>query len=31
MAYHAEVQHAIADMAIELEAIGTHLNKVAQD
>jgi alkylation response protein AidB-like acyl-CoA dehydrogenase len=31
MAYHAEVQHAIADMALELEAIGPHLDKVAQD
>jgi alkylation response protein AidB-like acyl-CoA dehydrogenase len=31
MAYHAEVQHAIADMALELEAIGPHLDKIAQD
>jgi alkylation response protein AidB-like acyl-CoA dehydrogenase len=31
MAYHAEVQHSIADMAMELEAIGPHLEKVAQD
>ena len=31
MAYHAEVQHAIAEMAIELEAIGPHLDKIAQD
>jgi alkylation response protein AidB-like acyl-CoA dehydrogenase len=31
MAYHAEVQHAIADMALELEAIEPHLNKIAQD
>jgi alkylation response protein AidB-like acyl-CoA dehydrogenase len=31
MAYHPEVQHAIADMAIELEAIGPHLENVAED
>jgi alkylation response protein AidB-like acyl-CoA dehydrogenase len=31
MAYHPEVQHAIADMAIELESIGPHLESVAQD
>ncbi len=31
MAYHAEVQHAIADMALELEAIGPHLDKIVQD
>jgi len=31
MAYHAEVQHSIADMALELEAIGPHLEKIAQD
>lgn len=31
MAYHAGVQQAIADMAIELEAIGPHLEAVAQD
>jgi alkylation response protein AidB-like acyl-CoA dehydrogenase len=31
MAYHAEVQHAIADMALELEAIGPQLDKIAQD
>jgi alkylation response protein AidB-like acyl-CoA dehydrogenase len=31
MAYHAEVQHTIADMALELEAIGPHLDKIAQD
>ena len=31
MAYHAEVQHAVADMALELEAIGPHLDKIAQD
>src|SRR5262249_36743035 len=31
MAYHAEVQHAVADMALELEAIAPHLDKIAQD
>jgi alkylation response protein AidB-like acyl-CoA dehydrogenase len=31
MAHHAEVQHAIADMALELEAIGPHLDRIAQD
>jgi alkylation response protein AidB-like acyl-CoA dehydrogenase len=31
MAYHAEVQHAVADMALELEAIGPHLDRIAQD
>lgn len=31
MAYHAEVQHMIADMAIELESIGPHLDRVAED
>jgi alkylation response protein AidB-like acyl-CoA dehydrogenase len=31
MAYHPEVQHAIAKMVIELESIGPHLESVAQD
>ncbi len=31
MAYHPEVQHAIADMVIELESIGPHLETVAED
>jgi alkylation response protein AidB-like acyl-CoA dehydrogenase len=31
MAYHAEVQHAVADMALELEAIGPHLDRIALD
>ena len=31
MAYHPEVQHGIADMVIELESIGPHLEKMAQD
>jgi alkylation response protein AidB-like acyl-CoA dehydrogenase len=31
MAYHAEVQHAVAEMVIEMESIGPHLDKVVQD
>jgi alkylation response protein AidB-like acyl-CoA dehydrogenase len=31
MAYHPEIQHAIAEMIIELESIGPHLEKVAAD
>ncbi len=31
MAYHPEVQHAIAEMVIELESIGPHLESVASD
>jgi alkylation response protein AidB-like acyl-CoA dehydrogenase len=31
MAYHAEVQHEIAEMAIELEGVGPHLDRVADD
>ncbi len=31
MAYHAEVQHAIADMVLELESVGPHLEKTAED
>ena len=31
MAYHPEIQHAIADMVIELESIGPHLESVAED
>jgi len=31
MAYHAEVQHGIAEIVIELEAIGPHLDAVARD
>ena len=31
MAYHPEIQHAIADMVIELESIGPHLEAVAED
>ena len=31
LAYHPEVQHAIAQMVIELEAIGPHLDCIAED
>jgi alkylation response protein AidB-like acyl-CoA dehydrogenase len=31
MAYHAEVQHAVAEMALDLEAIEPHLDRVADD
>ena len=31
MAYHAEVQHTVADMFMELEAIGPHLDRTAED
>jgi len=31
LVYHPEVQHAIADMVIELESIGPHLEAVADD
>jgi alkylation response protein AidB-like acyl-CoA dehydrogenase len=31
MAYHPEAQHAVAEMAIELEAIGPHLETIAKD
>ena len=31
MAYHAEVQHAVAEMVLELEGIGPHLDRVADD
>lgn len=31
MAYHPEVQHTIAEMVLELEAIEPHLEKVAED
>ena len=31
MAHHAEVQHGIAKIVMELEAIGPHLDRVAQD
>ncbi len=31
MSYHAEAQHAIAEMGLELESIGPHLESVAED
>jgi alkylation response protein AidB-like acyl-CoA dehydrogenase len=31
MAYHPEVQHGIAEIAIELEGIGPHLEAIARD
>jgi alkylation response protein AidB-like acyl-CoA dehydrogenase len=31
MAYHPEIQHAIAEMIIELESIGPHLETIAED
>jgi alkylation response protein AidB-like acyl-CoA dehydrogenase len=31
MAYHPEVQHAIGQMVIEMESIGPHLDRVAED
>ena len=31
LAYHPEVQHAIAQMVIELESIGPHLDRIADD
>ncbi len=31
MAYHAEVQHGVAEMVLEMEAIGPHLDRVAED
>lgn len=31
MAHHPEVQHGIAEIVLDLEAIGPHLDRVAQD
>jgi alkylation response protein AidB-like acyl-CoA dehydrogenase len=31
MAYHPEVQHALAAMVLEMEAIGPHVDRIAQD
>ena len=31
MAYHPEIQHEIAQMAMELEAIGPHIERIADD
>ena len=31
MAYHPEVQHCVAEMGLELEAMGPHLERTAED
>ena len=31
MAYHPEIQHAVAQMVIELESVGPHLDRIAED
>lgn len=31
MAYHPEIQHAAAEMALEIEAVGPHIERIAQD
>lgn len=31
MAYHPEIQHAVAQMVLELESIGPHLDRIAED
>ena len=31
MAYHPEIQHTIAEMVIELESVGPHLDRIAED
>ncbi len=31
MAYHPEVQHAIAEMVIEMEGVGAHIDRIAED
>jgi hypothetical protein len=31
MAYHPEIQHAVAEMVIKLESIGPHLERVAEE
>ena len=31
MAYHPEVQHAIAQMVIDLESVGPHIDRLAED
>lgn len=31
MAYHAEVQHGVAEMGLDLEAIGPHLDHIARE
>jgi alkylation response protein AidB-like acyl-CoA dehydrogenase len=31
MAYHPEIQHAAAEIALEIEAVGPHIERIAQD
>ena len=31
MAYHPEVQHSIAEMVVEMEGVGAHIDRIAQD
>jgi len=31
MAYHPEVQHAVAQMVIDLESVGPHIDRIAED
>jgi alkylation response protein AidB-like acyl-CoA dehydrogenase len=31
MAYHHEVQHAIAEMVIEMESVGAHIDRIAEE
>ena len=31
MAYHPEVQHAIAEMVVEMEGVGAHIDRIAQE
>jgi alkylation response protein AidB-like acyl-CoA dehydrogenase len=31
MAYHPEIQHAVADMMLDFDPIGPHIDKVAED
>lgn len=31
MAYHPEIQHAVAEMALALDPIGPHLDRIAED
>src|SRR5437879_8506656 len=31
MAYHPEIQHSVAEMSLEIEAIGPHIERVAED
>ena len=31
MAYHPEVQHAIAEMVIEMESVGAHIDRIAEE